>query len=139
MYVANKIDNKLHHVCCQQIIIPNIKAVTSLYTIDNAVCETMSDNGSEGSHKHTSWTMVSSAVALYINKGSRSNSWGVMPRDKPSNVVLRMPGICSASARFAFRCIDIVVKIMLAFLANTELTLSDCAHANELLLSPCKS
>ena len=37
----------------------------------------------------------------------------------------------------ALRCIDTVVKTMLARRAKRELTLSTLAHANELVLSPC--
>ena len=75
----------------------------------------MSDNCSAGLHSCTILTMASSAVALYIYKGSNPNSWGETLRDNPSNTVFRTPGTCSASARFAFRCIDIVVKIMLLY------------------------
>jgi hypothetical protein len=76
---------------------------------------------------------------VYSNNGSKPSCSGETFLDNPSNTTFIDPGICSVSASYAFKFIDIVVKMMLARLANNELTLSDLAQARELMLSPCKS
>ena len=74
-----------------------------------------------------------SVAMLYINKGSKPSCYGETFLDNPSNTTFIDPGICSVSASCAFKCIEIVVKMMLARLTYNELTLSDRVQAKELI------
>ena len=80
--------------------------------------------------------MAASVEMEYSFDSSRPSSREVSPRDKPSKMMLSVPGICTVSATVTFKCTEMVVKIILACLAIVELTLSALAHANELILSP---
>ena len=100
------------------------------------MCERISVRTLDGSHIMMKSWMAASVVTGYNLDSSRPSSREVSPRDKPSKMMLSVPGMCTVSATVAFKCTDMVVKIILACLARVELTLSALAHASELILSP---
>ena len=100
------------------------------------MCERISVRTLDGSHIMMKSCMAASLEMEYSFDSSRPSSREVSPRDKPSKMMSSVPGICTVSATVAFKCTDMVVKIILACLARVELTLSALAHASELILSP---
>lgn len=59
-----------------------------------------------------------------------------MPRSKED--ILRERQSQMVTDTVASQCMDTVLKTMFLRCARVELTLSACAHANKLMLSPCK-
>ena len=82
------------------------------------MCERMSVRTVDGSHIMMKSCMAASLEMEYNFDSSRPSSREVSPRDKPSKMMLSVPGMCTVSATVAFKCTDMVVKIILACLAR---------------------
>jgi len=89
-----------------------------------------------GSHNGRNCSKVVSSRALYSSEMSSPTSAGDSNRERPSNTIFILPGMCVVTATLASKCIDNVVYTILLRLASFEFTLSFDAHAKELMLSP---
>ena len=88
------------------------------------MCARMSLRTVDGSHIMMKSCMSASLETGYNLDSSSPSSRGVSPRDKPSKMMLSVPGMCTVSATVAFKCTDMVVNIILAGLARVEFTRS---------------
>ena len=74
------------------------------------MCERISVRTLDGSHIMMKSWMAASLAMEYNLDSSKPSSREVSPRDKPSKMMLSVPGICTVSATVAFKCTDMVLQ-----------------------------